>query len=406
MEEAIVQSIKEFNKPLLQEKVLLKYKALAEGPYRFFRGTCHLFYEDLSKDVGFPRGPAVWASGDMHLENFGSFKSNNHNVYFDLNDFDESLLAPACWEVVRMTTSILVAFFALQIPEEKAMKCAILFLDTYCHILAVGKAKHLESRLAEGIVKEFLDQVSKRKNTSLLKKHVVKKRGAYRFCTEDNKHIKLDKQLKEELMDHIMGWQPDCGPELASYNIVDSAFRIAGTGSLGVERYVLLLQHKRKKEKYLILDMKESRLSSLQRFVSIAQPFWHTEAEREVTIQSLCQYANAALLSTTQFKGNSFVIQELQPEEDKINLALIARKYKDVKRVIKDMAWLAASAQLRSSGRKGSAIADELVNFGFQSDWQAEVLQYATFYAKKVKADYAAFLDAYKRGAFENGPCL
>jgi uncharacterized protein (DUF2252 family) len=401
MELNLIARIKQFNKLLLPEMVHLKYQALAEGPYRFYRGTCHLFYEDLSQAPDFPNGPTIWASGDMHLENFGSFKSNNRYVYFDLNDFDESLLAPASWEVVRMVTSIFVAFEALHIPETKAIKWATLFLDTYSNILATGKAKHIEARLAEGIVQDFLDQVSKRKNTSLLKKHATKKKKGYRFTIDDKKHSKLNKAFREELMNHISAWQPNCGHEIASYSVVDAAFRIVGTGSLGVKRYVLLLQHCKENDKYLLLDMKESRPSSLLPYLTIKQPIWPSEAEREVAIQSRCQYANAALLSTTIFKGSSFVIQELQPTEDKIDFAVIDRKYKDVGKVIEDMALLAASAHLRSSGRQGSAITDELITFGIRKDWQPKVLQYAAAYAKKVKSDYHSFIDAYKNGSFD-----
>ncbi len=44
------------------------------------------FYEDL-QDVPLPQSPNTWICGDLHLENFGSYKANNKLVYFDLNDF-------------------------------------------------------------------------------------------------------------------------------------------------------------------------------------------------------------------------------------------------------------------------------------------------------------------------------
>ncbi|WP_419700597.1 DUF2252 family protein [Mucilaginibacter sp. NFX135] len=45
--DTIIERIKKFNAPLLPDKVQLKYKAMTESPFRFFRGTCHLFYEDF-----------------------------------------------------------------------------------------------------------------------------------------------------------------------------------------------------------------------------------------------------------------------------------------------------------------------------------------------------------------------
>ena len=108
--------------------VKLKYEAMAENIYRFYRGTCHLFYEDLSKVNNFPASPVSWTCGDLHLENFGSYKGDNRLVYFDLNDFDEAILMPCLWEILRMVTSIFLAFENLDIEDKKAINMAV---DTY-----------------------------------------------------------------------------------------------------------------------------------------------------------------------------------------------------------------------------------------------------------------------------------
>src|SRR3569833_595469 len=113
---------------------------MAENPFRFFRGTCHLFYEDLAAAKPLPLSPLAWICGDLHLENFGSFRGLNGLVYFDLNDFDEGLLAPAAYEVARMVTSIFVAFDALEIEQEKALKMAQLFVRSYCNTLISAKS--------------------------------------------------------------------------------------------------------------------------------------------------------------------------------------------------------------------------------------------------------------------------
>ena len=67
---------------------------MRKSAFAFLRATCHLFYEDLPKSPLLRKVPPVWACGDLHLENFGSYKGDNRLVYFDLNDFDEALLAP------------------------------------------------------------------------------------------------------------------------------------------------------------------------------------------------------------------------------------------------------------------------------------------------------------------------
>src|ERR1700759_2246325 len=114
----LYERIKLFNANLLPDAVKLKYEAMAENVFRYYRGTCHLFYEDLASVKKFPSSPNTWICGDLHLENYGSYKADNKLVYFDLNDFDESILAPALWELARIVTSICIAFDALDIEKE------------------------------------------------------------------------------------------------------------------------------------------------------------------------------------------------------------------------------------------------------------------------------------------------
>ncbi|MDQ6815567.1 MAG: DUF2252 domain-containing protein, partial [Bacteroidota bacterium] len=200
---SISERLKNFNKALLQDKVQLKYKVMAEDAYKFFRGTCHIFYEDLSKATSFPGSPNVWACGDLHLENFGSYKANNRFVYFDQNDFDESLLAPAAWELARMITSIFIAFDTLKVNHKQVGQWAETYIKTYTEILKKGKAKHIEARLAKGIVKSFLQSVSKREPGELLTKHIIRKKKKHYIIIDNKKHFPVEGQAKEQLIQHM-----------------------------------------------------------------------------------------------------------------------------------------------------------------------------------------------------------
>lgn len=51
-----------------------------------------------------------------------SYKADNKLAYFDLRDFDESILAQTAWELVRMAISIFIVFDALDIVQGKANK--------------------------------------------------------------------------------------------------------------------------------------------------------------------------------------------------------------------------------------------------------------------------------------------
>jgi len=390
-----------FNERLLPEMVQLKYEAMAENPFRFFRGTCHLFYEDLAAAKPLPLSPLAWICGDLHLENFGSYRGDNKLVYFDLNDFDEGLLAPASYEVVRMVTSIIIAFENLKIGPEKAGKMAALYLKAYSAALSGGKATSIDPRTARGIVCDFLTSAAKTSYKELLKKRTVSKKKHIMLSLRDERHFKLDKKLRAELKSHIHEWISTSSDGPYNYKVISAVFRLAGTGSIGVKRYLFLLKSTNTKNHYLLLDMKQARPSSVAPYDPVQQLLWEHEAARVIGIQRRMQHVPAALLSTTMFRGEPFIIQELQPVKDSIKFKLLKDNYRDMYQVISDMGTLTASAQLRSGGMQGSGTLDELMAFGADQGWQETVIRYAQDYAVKTKKYYQQFLRERRKGTYE-----
>ena len=390
-----------FNKDLLPDMVQLKYEAMTENAFRFYRGTCHLFYEDLANAEALPLSPLVWICGDLHIENFGSYKGDNKLVYFDLNDFDEALLAPASYELARMVTSIFIAFDSLDIEPEKSLKMAQLFVKNYCATLAKGKAISIEPRTAKGIVCDFLTAADDSTEKDILKKRTVSKKNKIMLSVEDERHFKIDKKLRHELKAHINEWIATSSDGPYNYKVKGMVFRLAGTGSIGVKRYLFLLKSTNTKNKYLFVDMKQARPSSVLPYTTVQQLQWPTEADRVIIIQKRMQNVSSSLLSTTIFRENSYVIQQLQPVKDTIKFKLLKDEYRDIYQVIDDMAALTASAQLRSGGIHGSAIIDELEAWGNDQQWQDTIIEYSRKYAEKVKRYYKQFVADYKAGRFE-----
>ena len=395
----LYERLNAYNQDLLPEKVRLKYEAMAENAFRFFRGTCHLFYEDLAAAEPLPLSPLAWICGDLHIENFGSYKGDNKLVYFDLNDFDEGLLAPASYEVVRMVTSIFIAFDNLGFEAEKALKMAQLYVRSYSATLAKGKAISIDPRTAKGIVCNFLTSAAQSTYKDLLKKRTVSKKKSIMLSLADERHFKLDKNLRRELKAHITEWIKTSSDGPYNYKVLSAVFRLAGTGSIGLKRYLFLLKSTNTKNHYLLLDMKQARPSSVQPYVPVQQLSWENEATRVIGVQQRMQNVSAALLSTTVFRDESYMIQELQPVKDSIKFKQL-KDYRDMYQVIDDMASLTASAQLRSGGRQGSGNIDELMAFGTDQGWQDAVIDYARNYAEKVKDYYKAYLKEFKKGRY------
>src|SRR5581483_51659 len=177
-------------------------------------------------------------------------------VYFDLNDFDEAVLAPITWEIVRLTCSIFIGFDSLGIDREKAEKMAKLALRTYSATLATGRAEYIEKATANGIVCDFLNRVSKRKRKRILEKRTTLGKKNMAMLLDNPKHLKLKKNIRKMLCEHVQSWLKIDENSPYNYTVLDGVFRLAGTGSVGLERYAFVLRSDNNNgPKYLLLDM-------------------------------------------------------------------------------------------------------------------------------------------------------
>jgi uncharacterized protein (DUF2252 family) len=386
----VVERIHSFNQGRVPERLQSKYQRMAASSFAFFRGTCHLFYEDWPAGSPLNSSPAVWICGDLHLENFGSYKGDNRLAYFDINDFDEGFLAPCTWDLARFLTSIFVAAGALELNESEALVLAMQGLKTYSSALSQGRARMVEAETAEGMVKDLLESLKQRKRKEFLDQRTHRTRGRRQLII-DGKHtavITMEERSKIESFVKIWASQ-QAQPEF--FELLDVAHRIAGTGSLGIDRYVLLVEGKGSPDDNYLLDVKEARPSCLQPYGGISQPHWTTEAERIVAIQKRIQGTSPALLFPVTIDTKAYVVRELQPSEDRVDLKHWQGKLRRLEKVIQTMAEVVGWGQLRSTGRQGSAIADDLIEFCAAPEWQDNLLRYAKEYAIQVESDYKKF---------------
>jgi uncharacterized protein (DUF2252 family) len=183
------------------------------------------------------------------------------------------------------------------------------------------------------------------------------------------------------------------------FKVLDVARRVAGTGSLGLIRYIVLVEGKGSPDSNYLLDLKEAAGSSLVPALEKKQPRWTTEAQRVVELQQRCQAMPMAFLNAIRADGRSYVLRGLQPTEDRVSLAK-AHRGGAVEDVLKQMARLAAWMHLRAAGRQGSAIADELVEFGRKSKGRKRPVDVARECAERVRRDWETYARAYDDGAF------
>lgn len=397
---SVPERIRSFNAGRDPERLRLKYKAMRKGPFPFLRGTCHLFYEDWPTRSRLNGAPLAWLCGDLHLENFGTFKGDNGLEYFDLNDFDEAILAPCTWDITRLATSTLVGAKSLKwSPAEATALCAAL-LQAYSATLAEGKARWIERDTAEGMVRDLLDGLRARTSVELLDKVTTKRRGAPKF--RYGKRALPVAEPDRRRVTHLLRIFARTQPNPAFFRVRAVARRIAGTGSLGLERYVILVEGHGSPNRNALLDLKIAQPSALAPYVKVPQPRWSSPAARVVAVQERLQAASPARLHAVTMGGTSYILRALQPKEDRLDLKATHNKVRRLRAAVATMGQVTAWAHLRASGRQTAPVADTLMTFGQRKDWHRWVMEYAEAYSHRVERDWEAFRRARAEGFFKS----
>ena len=79
--------------PRIPQLMPVRRARMSESPFAFFRGAVAMMAHDLARSP--TAGHRVQICGDAHLSNFGVFAGRDRGLVLDLNDFDETSVAPS-----------------------------------------------------------------------------------------------------------------------------------------------------------------------------------------------------------------------------------------------------------------------------------------------------------------------
>jgi len=403
-----------------------KYRRMAGDAFAFFRASGHLFHADFPK--GLKAFPAVWLNGDLHLENFGTYRGENRLTYFDIGDFDEGGLGPASRDLLRFLTSLHLAMPLLDFAPGKAKKLAKAYLAAYRDALSSGKALWLERDLTSGLIGGLMHRLDKRleagdQGSAWLRSRVTgaaqrdarsQKKGTdlRRLRLDTGKILPVSAAQRSAVVQAIrqVAWQQHRLGH-GKWHILDIGWRVAGLGTLGLPRFAILIRVAANKAgermlstegDLLLLDLKFQPGSVMAAQLK-KQPRFASEAERVVAIERRLQAMNPAFLTSIQLNGiqapgmaagGTYTLRELQPEADKLDLHEIRAEagldFTELQQAVDMMGRLTAWAQLRSAGRQGSAEADALIDFGGRSGWVSDLLAAGEGVAALQRASWQA----------------
>jgi len=392
----LIEAIRRNNEGRDPERLAMKYAKMRLSPFVFLRGACHLFYEALPDVPALSRAPLAWCCGDMHFENFGSYKADNRLVYFDLNDFDEAALAPCTWDIIRLLTSIRCGAEALNATADEAIAVSRDCLSSYRAALMRGKAMWVEAETSVGLVRELFLALQQRSRAEFLDRRTVKKGSRRALKVDGVKALPMEHSQQERIarfIDNYAAVQPNPG----FFKVLDVARRIAGTGSLGVIRYIILVEGKGSPDGNYLLDLKQAKPSAMfpaLHRLGITQANWQDDAVRVAKVQNLMQAVDHAFLTPVVLDGVACVLKGLQPSEDRVAIGEWGKKLDHLREVVSTMGRALAWDQLRASGRGGAANADELMQFAQGEDWMPAILQAADEMVEATQQQWGIFREA------------
>src|SRR6266478_2290858 len=96
--------------PLVRSDVALKHQHMAESPFAFFRATFYRWLQLWHKACeDFAKAPRLLVVGDLHIENFGTWRDQEGRLIWGVNDLDEAWPGPYTLDLIRLTTSTYIA---------------------------------------------------------------------------------------------------------------------------------------------------------------------------------------------------------------------------------------------------------------------------------------------------------
>jgi hypothetical protein len=124
--------------PIVPADLRRKHERMREGPFVFLRGTFYRWVEQFpvvcAKAADAPR---ITAIGDLHVENFGTWRDREGRLIWGINDLDEAAVLPYTNDLVRLATSASLASRDRHLVLRPREMCAAI-LDGYAASLERG----------------------------------------------------------------------------------------------------------------------------------------------------------------------------------------------------------------------------------------------------------------------------
>ena len=399
-----------FNRPFARRNPeLMRHKIarMSDNAFAFFRGTFHLFARDVLSGV-IPPMPTAGATqlplvGDIHSENYGTYKADDGKVHYDINDFDETTTGRFDFDITRLATSLFLASRdradALDVAVGVAMSAVTHYTTRLPRILTkkIPESDVSESAPTGCLPLDTLVQTTATAKRPPFVERITEYKNKKRTLIRSPRYFNLPDAEREQavrLLGYYRKHQKDLPDKPDAFAVEDVCGRVSGIGSMGRYRYVLLLAGKGSAEaRNLLLEFKEARPSAydLYRDRDTDDAALAHRAEHVIGMQRLSQAASNRYLGSARDGSLSFQVRQLGPHDARLDTKPLERHdLDDLGRI--QMAIL-ARVHARSVGRAVGP-SNPLAELSDPEAFCQRVLSLVLGYADIVHADYKRFVGA------------
>lgn len=347
---------------VVEADLVRKHRRMRQDAMSFLRAT--YFYwskhiEETCKDVRL--APAVLAVGDIHVENFGTWRDAEGRLVWGVNDFDEAAVMPYTFDLVRLATSV------------KLFPDRMLSMGRACEAILVGYRRGL-----------------KHPGPTLLDEHATWMRPMV-ACTDG------DRRLFWRDIDNLH----PCGPPEEALAALDSvlpkgatvefhASWAKGGGSLGRPRFVLVAHYQGGR---IVREAKA--------FVTSSWDWAHHKQGNPDNFMRLATGHYRAPDPLLDVHKHAYIVRRVAADSRKIDLSAEGNSLID-ERILAAMG--ADLAAIHCTDKRKAALIDEDLK-GRGDDWLRDCTERAADWAKGVYKDYVQQTPHLDKEKDKPGPC-
>jgi len=316
--------------------IKLKYELMAESPFAYFRGAAPVMAADLA--IVPNTGIASQLCGDAHVRNLGAFAAPDGRLVFDINDFDETIRGPFEWDLKRMAASLVLAGRAAGHKEGAARKAVEACIERYAsqmrdfaHMpyLEVGRFQVHRLGLAKPVHAALLkaERATPLHTLEQLTEATQDGAAARRRFKEAKPMLTRTSAAQSAAVLAALGpyratLEPQRQHLLSLYRPVDVAFKVVGTGSVGLRDYCVYLEGNGPADP-LFLQIKEEAPSAYASYLPDAGSA-HQNGQRVVEGQRAMQLQTDPFLGWTHIGTRSFLVRQLNDHKGSIEIEDLA----------------------------------------------------------------------------------